>query len=70
MLNVNEEKVNKLKEARIKRGLSRQQLANLSGISVRTIESWEQGLREFKNASLADALKIADVLFVDVKSLV
>lgn len=62
--------VNKLKEARIKRGLSRQQLANLSGISVRTIESWEQGLREFKNASLADALKIADVLFVDVKSLI
>ena len=34
-----------LKAIRSKYGLSRKQLAEICGVSARTVESWEQGLR-------------------------
>lgn len=35
-----------IKEARIRHGLTQQQLANLTGIPKRTIENWEGGQRK------------------------
>lgn len=49
----------RLKARRESRGLSRPELAQLTGINVRVIESWEQGRREpgaFDVPKLADAL--------------
>ena len=34
-----------IKEARIKHGLTQQQLSNMTGIPKRSIENWETGLR-------------------------
>lgn len=35
-----------IKKARIKAGLSRRDLAEVCGVSPRTVEAWEQGLRK------------------------
>ena len=34
-----------LKAIRLKHGLSRKKLGEICGVSARTVESWEQGLR-------------------------
>lgn len=60
----------KLKEARKAAGLTREELAEKTGISARTIEGYEQGRRDFGSASVVDALKIADAVGVDVRSLI
>ena len=60
----------KLREAREAAGLTRKQLAELSGINFRSIESYEQSIRDFNLArvdivkAIAQALnkKIEDIL--------
>lgn len=62
----------KLKQLRIQNGLTRRELAELTGISIRTVEGYEQGLREPKQKtinSLADVLEISpDELIVCTKN--
>ena len=38
--------MNKIKQERIKRGMTQQQFATLTGIPFRTIQSWEEGQRK------------------------
>ena len=60
----------KLREAREAAGLTRKQLAELSGINFRSIEAYEQSIRDFNLArvdivkAIAQALnkKIEDIL--------
>lgn len=60
----------KLKEAREAAGLTRKQLGELSGINFRSIEAYEQSIRDFNLArvdivkAIAQALnkKIEDIL--------
>lgn len=51
-----------LKELRVKAGLSQSQLANEVGISVRTIQDYEQGRSDINGIGLARAKKLADAL--------
>ena len=62
--------MNKLKEAREARGLSQGQLAKMSGVDVRSIQSYEQGLRDLSKASVKTVIALAKVLGVTAEDLV
>lgn len=52
----------KLKEMRQARGLSQSQLAEKTGINVRTIQHYEQGSKNFDHARIDTILKICIAL--------
>lgn len=62
--------MNKLKTARLKVGLSQSQLAEKSGVSVRMIQYYEQGVKDINKAAVITVLKLADALGVDVRELI
>ena len=56
----------RLRQARQKAGLSQSELAEAAGLSVRTLQSWEQGQRE----PLADQVrKLVEALKADANEL-
>lgn len=57
----------KLKEMRIKAGISQQELADKSGVPRRTIQNWE---RDTSNASASALKRVADVLGCKVDDLI
>lgn len=57
----------KLSELRHQRGLSRERLAHAAGVSSGAILRWERGQR---GPTLEHALKLAEVLGVDLGTLV
>ena len=52
----------KLKEMRQTRGLSQSQLAEKTGINVRTIQHYEQGSKNFDHARIDTIIKICIAL--------
>ena len=58
-----------LKAAREAAGWSQSELAKRTGISVRVIQSLEQGARDINKMALDAALSIADTLDVDVRDI-
>ena len=52
----------KLKKMREGESLTRSQLSEMTGVSVRTIEGYEQGLRSIEKMQLGIALKISKAL--------
>lgn len=58
-----------VKDLRERAGLSQAQLAEKSGVSRRTIESYEQGRRAEKYMSLEIARKIGDALRVSAATI-
>lgn len=58
----------RLKQARIEKGLSRPQLAKLCGISVKTIQNYETGFRQPNRIDTSQ--KFAEVLGVTVDYLI
>lgn len=52
----------KLKEKRIEAGLSQSQLAEKTGLNVRTIQHYEQGSKIFDHARIDTILKICVAL--------
>ena len=60
----------KLREMREKRGISRGQLSDASGISVRTIEGYEQGLRNIEDASVVTVHRLAKALYCKIEDIV
>ncbi len=52
----------KLKEIRLDRKLSQSQLAEKTGLNVRTLQHYEQGSKNFNNAKLDTLLKVCLVL--------
>ncbi|NMD38965.1 MAG: helix-turn-helix transcriptional regulator [Christensenellaceae bacterium] len=60
----------KLKEIRKQKGLSQSQLAKLSDINVRTIQSYESGARNLNNANLLILLKLANALNCKIENLI
>ena len=51
-----------LKKIRTERQLSRQQLAKISGVNVRTIDSYEDGTRDINGAKLMTLFRLSDAL--------
>ncbi|MEG0830614.1 MAG: helix-turn-helix transcriptional regulator, partial [Anaerovoracaceae bacterium] len=60
---------NKLKELRETRKLSRSQLAEKSGVNVRTIEAYEQGLKDINKAQGITLYKLANALGCQIEEL-
>ena len=61
--------MNRIQELRIARGLSQSQLAKSTGISVRTLQSYEQGQRDIYKMQLQTASRIAQALGVEIEKL-
>ena len=59
-----------LAKLREQKGLSQSQLAKASGISVRTIQAYEQEARKLNGASYDTLRKLSDALGVSVDELV
>lgn len=59
----------KLKWTRELKGLSQRELAELSGVTKRMIECYEQGTRDINLASAAAVYKLATALGVPMESL-
>ncbi len=55
----------KLKEVRLAKGLSQSKLAEASGVSLRAIQSYEQGWRDIGNVPKVVVRALADVLGVE-----
>lgn len=60
----------KLKKIRLSKNISREKLSELSGISIRTIEGYEQKRRNINNSSINTLIKLADVLECDLLDLI
>ena len=62
--------MNNLQRKRREQKMTRKQLSLKSGISERTIESYEQGLRDIKNAKIETIIKLSKALNCEVKDLI
>lgn len=58
-----------LEIARRSQGLTRQELAYLSGVSVNTIKACEQGKRNINRSPVEDVVALSDVLHTPVRDL-
>lgn len=54
-----------LKETRIKKNLTQKELAQISKISIRTIQNYECGHRNINNAPLSHLIDLANALGVN-----
>lgn len=59
-----------LAELRERKGMSQSELSKASGISVRTIQAYEQGARKLSGASYDNLKKLSDALGVTIEELV
>lgn len=62
--------VNNLKYTREKSKLSQSELANLSGVSVRMIQAYEQGAQDINKSSVETVLKLAEALRCNVYEII
>lgn len=60
---------NNLRTLRRKKGLLQKELAEQSGVELRTIQSYEQGKRELGNSDLVNVLRLAVALDCTVSDL-
>ena len=60
----------KLKHIREERGLSQAELAKLSDTSVRTIQSYEQGIKDINKAEVLRVYRIAKALKCKIEDLI
>lgn len=61
--------MSRLKYIRTKRGYSQSKLAELSGIGVRIIQSYEQGARDINLAQAITVYKLAHALQCNIEEL-
>lgn len=60
----------KLKEMRMKKGLTQEQFADSSGVPVRTIQAYECGLRRIDGATLETLCRFAITLNCRIQDIV
>lgn len=63
-------KSDRLKALRESRGLSQQKLAEMTGLSVRVLQNYEQGVRDLNGAKLVTLLKLCNALGCNLIDLV
>lgn len=62
--------MSKLKDMRTMRGITQQQLADATGVSVRMIQQYEQGKNNFNTAAAITVYKIAKALYCKVEDII
>lgn len=62
--------MNKLKYIRNKKGMTRKELSEKSGINIRTIEGYEQGKRDIEMAYIDTILSLSIVLDCKISDLI
>lgn len=60
----------KLQEVRLEAGLSQSQLAEKSGISIRTLQSWESGARDIRKAAVETVIALAEALGCNINDII
>lgn len=60
----------RLEIARREAGITRQTLANKTGLNLRTIEAYEQRKNDINNAAVSSVKKIAMVLGVPIEKII
>ena len=60
----------KLKEMRMEKGMTQEQLAKKSGVSIRTIQSYERGLRRIDGATLETLCRFAIALDCRIRDII
>ena len=60
----------KLKEMRMEKGMTQEQLAKKSGVSVRTIQAYECGLRRIDGATLETLCRFAISLDCRIRDII
>lgn len=63
------EKTSKLARLRVAAGLGQKELAEASGVNIRQIQSFESGERNISNATLKNAIRLADTLGIHPREL-
>ena len=66
----NEHDTNKLKRMRTYAGLSQKELAEKTGIPLRTIQQYEQGQKELAHARADSVIRLSKALFCNVDDLI
>ena len=61
-----EKKETTLKRVRSSKGFTQKSLSEATGISLRTIQHWEQGLKDFTHAAALTVYTVAKVLGVEM----
>lgn len=59
-----------LKFIRNKKGITRKELSEKSGINIRTIESYEQKRRKLSNAKMETLIKLSNALKCKIEDLI
>lgn len=62
--------MSKLKDLRIKRNLSQKELANISGVSIRHVQHYEQGYRSIDGAGLEKLVAFAIALNCNISEII
>ena len=70
MLHIRVERMTLLKAVREAKRMSQKQLADVSGVSYRMIQHYEQGTKDIKGAAVVTVIKLADALGVTVKDII
>lgn len=65
-----ENRINKLKEQRKKRGLTQEELSALSGVSMNTIRAYEQNAKDIKKGQLDIVMRLARALECEIGEIV
>ena len=59
----------RLKETRIRSGMTQAAVAAAAGISLRTYQGYEQGMKDINMAAAITVMKLADVMKVNPKDI-
>lgn len=66
---VKEAEMTRLKETRIRSGMTQAAVAAAAGISLRTYQGYEQGMKDINMAAAITVMKLADVMKVNPKDI-
>lgn len=62
--------MNNLQQARIAAGMTQKDLAEASGVNLRMIQHYEQGVKDIRVAQAVTVLRLADALHVSAWDLI
>lgn len=60
----------RLKKARISKGYTQESLAELSGVNIKSIASYEQNPEKLNAASVSTVIKLADSLGCEIEDII